>query len=111
MKNSKLQKILEAHKLWIDSNKKQGEPANFCGATIREVDFREADLRGSNFRGCDLSESNIYGANFRGAIIRGANIRGVHICEANLDLFGRSSVYGQTNCHYNDWPTVKRDRC
>ena len=55
MENSKLQKMLKAHKLWIDSNKKQGEPANFCGA-----------------------------------IIRGANIRGTHICEANLDLFGRN---------------------
>ena len=34
MENSKLQKMLEAHKLWIDSNKKQGEPANLRGANL-----------------------------------------------------------------------------
>jgi len=41
MENSKLQKMLEAHKLWIDSNKRQGEPANLCGADLRgaNLDF------------------------------------------------------------------------
>ena len=43
MENSKLQKMLKAHKLWIDSNKRQGEPANLC-----EADLREANLRGAN---------------------------------------------------------------
>jgi len=51
MKNSEIQKMLKAHKLWIDSNKKQGEPANFCGAIIRGVDFCgfDLDLFGRNF--------------------------------------------------------------
>ena len=39
MENSKLQKMLEAHKLWIDSNKRQGEPAN-----LREANLYEANL-------------------------------------------------------------------
>ena len=29
MENSKLQKMLKAHKIWIDSDKKQGEQAKF----------------------------------------------------------------------------------
>ena len=39
MKNSKLQKMLKAHKLWIDSNKRQGEPANLCEADIYGADL------------------------------------------------------------------------
>ena len=65
MENSKIQKMLEAHKLWIDSNKKQGEPANLCGA-----DLREAILRGADFCGANLCEANL--------------------CEANLDFFDRN---------------------
>jgi len=44
MKNSELQKMLEAHKLWIDSNKKQGEQANFCGADLRGAHLCETNL-------------------------------------------------------------------
>ena len=60
MENSKLQKMLKANKLWIDSNKKQGEPANICEANFYGADFCKADIRGSDIRGSNLCEANLY---------------------------------------------------
>ncbi len=63
MKQEKLQKILEAHKKWINSED-DGVRANLRGA----------DLRGADLRGADLSGANLRRANLRGADLRGADL-------------------------------------
>jgi len=75
MENSKLQKMLKAHKLWIDSNKKQGEPADLCEANLHRADLREANLREADLREADL-------------------------CGANLDFLVRSSLLLWRNTNY-----------
>ena len=62
-----LDKILDEHKKWPQSNGEEGQKANLCGANLRganlceanlrEADLREADLCGANLRGADLDHS------------------------------------------------------
>ena len=73
MKQEKLQKILEAHKKWINSED-DGVRANLSGA----------DLRGANLRGANLSGADLRGANLRGADLREADLRGAYLSDADL---------------------------
>ena len=47
MKQEELQKILEAHKKWIN-NEDGGARADLRGANLSEADLRRADLRGAD---------------------------------------------------------------
>ena len=94
-----LDKILDEHKKWLQSNGEEGQradlrEADLCEANLREADLceadlREADLRGANLYGANLRRANLYGANLCGADLCGANLceanlRGADLCEANL---------------------------
>jgi len=57
MTHEQLTAILEAHKLWVETDGRQGERANLRLAVLRGCDLREADLRGADLVGCDLSEA------------------------------------------------------
>ena len=63
MKQEELQKILEAHKIWINS----------------EDDGVRADLRGANLRGADLRRADLSEADLSDADLRGANLRGADL--------------------------------
>ena len=63
MKQEELQKILDAHKKWIN-----GEDG---GA---RADLRGADLGGANLRGANLSYANLRYADLRYADLRGADL-------------------------------------
>lgn len=69
MTQENLREVLEAHKLWLNSDCKEGERANLIGAYLRE-----ADLRGANLIGADLHGANLIGANLREADLRCANL-------------------------------------
>ncbi|PAV01247.1 hypothetical protein CBG25_17760 [Arsenophonus sp. ENCA] len=56
MNNDELRKILEAHKVWVDSMGEKGRKANLSGANLRGADLRGANLRGANLRGADLPD-------------------------------------------------------
>ncbi len=73
MKQEKLQKILEAHKKWINSED-DGVRANLRRADLRGADLSGANLRGADLRGADLSGANLRRANLRGADLRGADL-------------------------------------
>ena len=49
MEASKLNLILEQHRLWIDTDRVQGTRAK-----LRNVDLRNVDLRGANLVGANL---------------------------------------------------------
>jgi len=74
MNKDELNKILDNHKLWVQTCGEQGERA----------DLSYADLRGANLRGANLSDANLRGANLRGANLSDANLRGANLSYADL---------------------------
>jgi len=109
MDASKLKEILEQHKLWIETNGKQGERANLKGAFLYDailydaylthadltganlyranlstVNFSGADLTGAYLKGAILYHASLYSANLRGANLEGANLEYANLWRANL---------------------------
>ena len=89
MKQSELKAILKDHKLWIQSDGKQGkraslQGANLAGVNLTEADLTEANLRGADLQNANLQNANLRGANLRGAYLYGANLRGADLQDANL---------------------------
>ncbi|MEQ5089074.1 pentapeptide repeat-containing protein [Providencia rettgeri] len=99
MNTDELRKILDEHKMYVESFGESGSKANLRGADLRGADLRGADLidanlidadliganlRGANLRGADLIDANLRGADLRGANLRGANLRGADLIDADL---------------------------
>ena len=79
MEQEKLNKIISAHKEWLETDGKNGMRAHFHGADLSEV-----DLRGANLYGADLGGADLYGADLGGASLRGADLHGADLREADL---------------------------
>ena len=79
LRQSELKAILEDHKLWIQSDGKQGKRANLRGA-----DLRGADLQGTDLQDADLQDAYLQGANLTGANLTGADLTGADLEGANL---------------------------
>jgi len=67
-----IKKILDEHKLWLETGGKAGARANLSGAYLRYanlsgVNLGGAYLRYANLSGADLSDANLSDANFHGA--------------------------------------------
>ena len=78
MTKEDLDKILENHKLWLNSNE-DGERANFSYA-----DLTYAVLKSANLRGANLSCANLTYAVLKSANLRGANLNHADLTNANL---------------------------
>lgn len=100
-----LDKILQQHKVWVESDGDEGNRASFSGADLhsfnlsrtdlRYADFFDANLRYADLHGVNLSGVNLSGANLIGADLRGANLSGARISGANLleaDFRGATNV-------------------
>ena len=74
MKQSKLNYILDQHKLWLESNGNKGKKAN-----LAYVNLTNANLSGTNLTGADL-----YCANLSYADLTNAYLSGTNLTEANL---------------------------
>lgn len=86
MNADELRKILDEHKVYLESLGESGSRANFSGAYLRDANFS-----GANLRNADLSWANLIEANLRMANLSGANLRGANLRDANLrgaDLSG-----------------------
>ena len=101
---TELKSILANHKLWIDTNGKQGNFANLGGAdlwsanlrganlscvNLRDADLYRADLYRADLTSADLTSADLTGASLEGADLRGANLyradlRGANLTGANL---------------------------
>ena len=89
MDASELKEILEQHKLWIDTNGKQGQRANLSGANlyrayITGAKLEFANLNGANLEGANLWDENLTGAKLTGAKLTGANLINAILYSANL---------------------------
>ena len=83
MEQSKLNKILELHRKWLN-NEKGGEKANLCDTNLRDANLLGADLRYANLLGAYLRDANLSGADLRDANLRDANLLGAYLRDANL---------------------------
>ena len=70
MKKEELNKMLDVHKLWLESEGEKGNPAYLEGF----------DLEGINLSGVNLANANLAGAN-----LTGANLSGCYLIETNLE--------------------------
>ncbi|MDU6716592.1 MAG: pentapeptide repeat-containing protein [Klebsiella michiganensis] len=62
MNTAELQKILDEHKVWVESCCQRGDRANLRGADLSDANLSYANLRGANLRGANLSYANLRGA-------------------------------------------------
>ena len=76
-----LKEILEQHKLWLDSNEKEGKCAD-----LTDADLTWADLTGANLTSADLRGSNLNFANLRRADLTSADLS--HTNLTSVDLSG-----------------------
>ena len=101
-----LKKILDDHKLWLDSYARKGERANLKGADLRDIDLTGvnlecAQLEGVNLEGAtienvNLERADLEGANLKGAKLRCENLRGTYLIGADLkgaDLESANLIY------------------
>ncbi|BBV03971.1 pentapeptide repeat-containing protein [Providencia rettgeri] len=84
MNTDELRKILDEHKVYVESFGESGSKANLRGANLRDANLRGADLRGANLRDANLRGANLRDANLRDANLRDANLRGADLIGANL---------------------------
>ncbi len=89
MPDEELEKILEAHRKWVEPEGKEGERAdlrgaNLQGAYLSGTNLQKADLRAANLEGADLRGANLQGAALRGANLQGAALRGANLHKAVL---------------------------
>ena len=81
MKASELKAIIESHKLWLDSDRREGQRVNLKGA-----DLTNANLPGANLRGADLSCAYLYGADLTRANLTSAYLAYADLIRAKFDL-------------------------
>jgi uncharacterized protein YjbI with pentapeptide repeats len=82
-----LQEILDSHRLWLQSKKKQGAKADLSNRRIDALvnaDLREADLHSANLSGTNLRDTKLERANLSQANFSKANLHGTSFREANL---------------------------
>jgi hypothetical protein len=94
-----LNKILEQHNLWLETNGNEGARANFYkadleyvnlnGANLEKANFEGANLNGANLSGAnlqlaDLSEASLFEASLFKADLRGSNFEKANLVTANL---------------------------
>lgn len=79
-----IQKVLEQHKIWIDSHGKEGERADLSDATLINLDLSGVDLRGARLMGASLKCADLHGANLSGTNLMGADLSGAILNCADL---------------------------
>ncbi|EJD6999664.1 pentapeptide repeat-containing protein [Klebsiella pneumoniae] len=84
MNTAELQKILDEHKVWVESYRQRGDRANLRGANLSDANLSGADLSGAYLSGANLRGANLSGANLRGANLSDANLSGADLSDANL---------------------------
>jgi uncharacterized protein YjbI with pentapeptide repeats len=79
-----LNKILDAHRTWLESDGKEGQRADLSESKLAHVDLPGINLSMANLQGADFSEANLAGANLQEVILAGANLGKANIRGADL---------------------------
>ncbi len=72
-----LQRILVAHKTWLDTDEKKGEKADLSQTDLRKANLRKANLQGANLRGANLQKANLRKTDLRDADLSDAKLSDV----------------------------------
>ena len=89
MEQAKLNKILDEHKLWLQTCGEKGKIADLRYAdlryvNLRSVNLRYADLRYADLRSADLSSADLSYADLRSADLSSADLRSADLSSVNL---------------------------
>ena len=84
MRQSELKAILKDHKLWIQSDRKQGKRADLLGANLQGANLQGAVLRSAYLQGANLEGANLYCADLEGANLYCADLQGANLQDASL---------------------------
>ena len=93
MKASKLKEILDQHKLWIESEGKQGAVARLLCENLVRANLTDANLRNVILNGSNLTDADIRNANLTKADIRNTNLNGANLTGANLSGAALHNAY------------------
>jgi len=90
-----LKEILDLHKLWLDTDNKQGKCAflanvnlanvNLANVNLSFVNLEDTNLTGANLSGANLEDTNLTGANLEDTNLSGANLSGANLYCAYLN--------------------------
>jgi uncharacterized protein YjbI with pentapeptide repeats len=108
LKPSELKTILDQHRLWVESNQKQGTRANLKDANLQYADLLDANLRGANLQyadlqGADLQYADLLDAYLQGADLQGANLQDANLLGANLQYANLQGATFTTNFKKAGW--------
>lgn len=98
MKQSDLQKLLDDHREWLDSQGTRGKQARLENAALPQCDLRGADLRYAVLTGARLTRARLAGANLAFADLRNVDLSYADCERACLDsaLVSGAALEGTT---------------
>ncbi len=79
-----LEKILEAHRKWVESEGKEGKRADLFAANLPGINLFRANLQGADLDLANLQGAALGGANLQNADLHQANLQGANLSSANL---------------------------
>src|SRR6202023_1130288 len=83
-----IEQILAAHRLYLDTERREGRRQNFASANLSGMDFSGLDLRRIKMdravlRGADLRRAHLQRANLVGAVLERAGPHDFHLSRAS----------------------------
>ena len=113
MNKEELKRILEQHKIWLESDGEEGERANLEGVNLKGANLEGVNLKGANLYRGNLYRGNLYftnlgGADMEGAILEDAILEGAALKGAFLK--GTKFTVEIRKCSYFGYATVNKEQ-
>jgi uncharacterized protein YjbI with pentapeptide repeats len=93
-----LKRILEEHRLWLESNGKDGKKAGLSRTDLTGVDLSNADLSKANLLKANLLKANLSGAKLTGVDLRLANLSEASMMKTRLEWANLTGAVIQNAC-------------
>lgn len=96
----KMRAAIEQHKLWLETEGREGKRLELFASDLRLAVFQEANLRKATLLDCDLRGANLSYADLRDADLRRANLSMANLSEADLsgaNLVGANLGFANLN--------------
>ena len=103
-----LNEVLEAHRKWIDSERKEGEKAILSGVVLHKAYLFEARLAHADLSSAKLEKANLAWANLQNANLLQACLAGSDLFAANLQ--GANLVKADWHWHSNEFSYLLKIR-
>ena len=100
MNTVELRKILDEHKLWLESYGQHGSRADLRDANLYGADLRDSNLSNADLRAANLCGAELYGADLRDANLYGADLRDAACPDQTFIIMGMEYPITITNGEY-----------